>query len=743
MARGFALFRTRDQWVRAAHDGTGIDPDTGGVRLAWTVPPVGGEEEPPPAPERAGGLAFDSRCVLYRSVVPEGRVERMLWRALDPFAVPPDQSVPLAEIGDAPTPAELQRPADLLGAAAEPPLGEFAPEPPARRLLRTPLGLAVDEDDRLFVCEQGRRRLLVYDLPSRRLLRTVRLPAAPLDVAAQGRTAYAVLDGAPWLVRLSARGEPVAVAPPEAPGRPARVAISPGGAVFLLHRDGTGAWVAALDGTLPPHAVPNGLDVELESEGGVVVACRPGDAFVRLAAGDGTWSEGDPYAARDYDGYGIVRTPDGRIGFWTAHGFREALLGRVRFAPAGRVGTYRLDGGAFQTEWGRLFLDACVPDGCRVRVHCVTSDDALADLPALPWTPPQGFDGAVYRPDLTPPLPPAALVPAVGEAGYTPVLRRPSGREIAWARPAADDPFETYEAPVLAEPGRYLWVTLELTGDTRHSPRVKGLRAERPGHDLLRRLPKTFSRDPAVASFLRRYLALLEGTVEELLDRAEARDVLLDPQATPEELLAWLASFLGLAPDERWPVPAVRELLAEAGGLLRLRGTKATLERFVELYLGLDDVTILEHWRLRGLGGALLRDEPSALEAGTVVGENFRVGGALGSEQEQPLSGKVEDAFATHAHRFTVIVPAQLSDEQRAAIGDMLDVHRPAHTLFELCTVGSGMRVGYGLHVGLLSLVGRTGGWEQLRLGGLLGRDAILGAPQSGMRVGEAPGRVA
>jgi hypothetical protein len=33
MARGFALVRTRDQWVRAAHDGTGIDPDTGGVRL--------------------------------------------------------------------------------------------------------------------------------------------------------------------------------------------------------------------------------------------------------------------------------------------------------------------------------------------------------------------------------------------------------------------------------------------------------------------------------------------------------------------------------------------------------------------------------------------------------------------------------------------------------------------------------------------------------------------------------------
>jgi hypothetical protein len=72
----------------------------------------------------------------------------------------------------------------------------------------------------------------------------------------------------------------------------------------------------------------------------------------------------------------------------------------------------------------------------------------------------------------------------------------------------------------------------------------------------------------------------------------------------------------------------------------------------------------------------------------------------------------------------------------------LLDVHRPAHTLFELCTVGSGMRVGYGLHVGLLSIIGRTGGWGQLRLGGRLGRDAILGRPEAGMRVGDAPGRV-
>jgi hypothetical protein len=47
------------------------------------------------------------------------------------------------------------------------------------------------------------------------------------------------------------------------------------------------------------------------------------------------------------------------------------------------------------------------------------------------------------------------------------------------------------------------------------------------------------------------------------------------------------------------------------------------------------------------------------------------------------------------------------------------------------------MRVGRGLHVGLTSLIGHTGGFVTLRVGGsLLGRDAIVGRPEAGTQVG-------
>ena len=75
--RPFALVRTDDQWSRAAHDGTALDAETGGVELRRVEPRTlhGGAA----APELGGGLAFDAECRLYHSLPAENRVEKLLW----------------------------------------------------------------------------------------------------------------------------------------------------------------------------------------------------------------------------------------------------------------------------------------------------------------------------------------------------------------------------------------------------------------------------------------------------------------------------------------------------------------------------------------------------------------------------------------------------------------------------------------------------------------------------------------
>jgi hypothetical protein len=119
------------------------------------------------------------------------------------------------------------------------------------------------------------------------------------------------------------------------------------------------------------------------------------------------------------------------------------------------------------------------------------------------------------------------------------------------------------------------------------------------------------------------------------------------------------------------------------------------------------------------------------------VGANLRVGGAIGEPGERPLDGDTETAFDTHAHRFSVVVPASLDADGLDVVHDVLEAHRPAHTVVTVCTASAGMRVGVGLHIELLSVIGRTGGFEPLRLGATrVGRTGIIGRPGTGSRVG-------
>jgi phage tail-like protein len=437
-----------------------------------------------------------------------------------------------------------------------------------------------------------------------------------------------------------------------------------------------------------------------------VIARSPGQSFLRWVRGDGPggFDEAPGLRARGYDGLGVVRAPEGRgIAYWSAGGPRLAVRAPVDYLRDGTVTTYALDAGAPAVRWGRLFVDACIPEETRVHARFLTAEDP--DDP-----------GAL------------ALAPPARQ-----LHRRESGRELPWVRPSADDAFETYEAPIIAEPGRFLWVTLELSGNGRATPRVRSLRAERPGHDLVGRLPRSFSRDPAAGEFLERYLALADGLLSDLGGRSDQRAALISAAGAPAEALGWLAGFLGLVLDDRWPEAVRRRVIEEGPWLLRFRGTKPGLERLLELIVG-RQVIILERWRLRGLAGARLEGRDPGPGA-AVVGGGLRVGGAVGAAEAEPVD---DDVFASHAHRFAVLVPALLTDEQVGMVTHALDLHRPAHTLFELCTLGSGMSVGRGLHLGLLSTIGRTGGFESIVTGRTPVGGGIVGRPAIGTTVGSA-----
>jgi phage tail-like protein len=691
--RTFCLLVQPDQWARCDHDGTALLAG-GGVELDWTDEDAAAPGCAPPGTSRAttpGGLVFDRWCAAYVARPGAGAVDVI---------------------------------APLTGGDATACPGIF----------ERPRGLAVDRRQRLYVVETAGRAVLVVDLAAGRALRRVSIhPGRPVDAALDCQRVVVLVRGPDRLVLLDGRRSPRPGPSLVAPcwPRPLSATRVTRGPLVLWTGSDAEAVVARPDGEVVLE-VPGATDLEAAPGGVLVVARRPGQSFRRFASSSAAWVELEPLGAPSYDGGAIAVNPEGRIAYTTAEGYSTTTGSTARHVEDGAVTTYRLDGGGYRTRWGRMFVDACLPAGTAVSAQFLTTDaDAVPD--PMPATPASRGTVVFRRPDLTPPMPSAELMSTLPDP--TPLYRRPTGNEEPWTSPRDGD-LATYEAPVAAPPGRYLWVRLLLRGNEQVTPRVTGLRVERQGHRLLDSLPRAWSRDDAEADFLQRYLTPLEGMVHDLDWQAAQRAILLDPFATPDEALPWLAGFAGLVLDRRWSDEARRTLVAEAYRLFARRGTKAALLRLLAIYLGRPP-GLVEAWQLRGLGGVVLGAGPDGLEAPTVGGSaratgtlgRFTVGGA----EPHP------DSYERTAHRFTVLVPGLLTDEQRTIVDRLVEEHRPAHTTWDVCELGTGMRVGTRLRVELTSFVGPGTGWTRATVGGTrLSGDGVVGTPAVGSRVGES-----
>ncbi|HEU5387290.1 MAG TPA: phage tail protein I [Streptosporangiaceae bacterium] len=723
--RRFAPILGAQWWNRCSHHGTVVDAGTAEVTLSGQPVASGGAwPEPPGPPAERAGIAFDQRGWLYHGICERGQIERLPW----PRAAAAAGNVPVDLLADPVTP--------------EPPLGSAAGfsaigADPGRPLRAR--AMAADPDDHLFVLDGATGTIAVLDLADGRLLRTIALAWPPVDLAARGPVIVVATSARDHpLVEIDAIGEPRAV--PAAAGTggpladlppaagPHRVAVGPGGDVWLMVRDDTAAWVVRMTGERldQPLSVPGADDIGISGSGDIVIAGPAGHDLLVWAAREHGLQSGTPLAARGYDGRGIAITPDGRAGFWTARGFRLARPLRVRYpAPAGWVDTYRLDSQAYRQRWGRLFLEACLPPGTKVEAGFATADELPRPeemLDAGPGGDPPALEFASASSD--------SLLNDVH-----PLHRRETGRELPWTPLDRGDRFEVYEAPVRAGPGRYLWLRLRLTGTGTLTPRIRAVRVECDGHDLLQRLPRTYRDDAVAAAFLWRYLAMIDGVLSEMDWRARQRDLLFDPRGAPAEVLPWLASLIGLTLDQRWPEPARRAVLAEAICLFRRRGTVPGLKRMLEMYLQ-SPVAIIETFQLRGRGGAFVGGAEGAPDGSSaVVGTSLRVGGGV-SLDTGLQAARPPDAFATHAHRFSVLISGDLDPGQLAVVRDLLDLNRPAHTAVDICA-GPGMRVGVGLYLAVSTTVGPGSAFAPAVVGrSSVGGGTVTGRGRAGVRVG-------
>ncbi len=106
-------------------------------------------------------------------------------------------------------------------------------------------------------------------------------------------------------------------------------------------------------------------------------------------------------------------------------------------------------------------------------------------------------------------------------------------------------------------------------------------------HPLGESLPALYHED----SFTQRLTGALDEVMAPVYASLDGLGAYLDPALAPDDFLDWLASWVGVALDETWPIERRRQLVADAAGLYRSRGTVAGLAAQVTVYTG-GEVTV-------------------------------------------------------------------------------------------------------------------------------------------------------
>ncbi|MGW5847112.1 phage tail protein [Streptomyces sp. NPDC055254] len=120
---------------------------------------------------------------------------------------------------------------------------------------------------------------------------------------------------------------------------------------------------------------------------------------------------------------------------------------------------------------------------------------------------------------------------------------------------------------------------------------VPGLPSRHPIGD---QLPALYADD----DFAQRFTAGLDTVLAPVFATLDNLPAYFDPRLAPADFLSWLASWVGVVDDPRWPTELRREAVARAVELHHRRGTRGGLVDALRLVLGVSA-------QVSGDGGAI------------------------------------------------------------------------------------------------------------------------------------------
>ena len=164
-----------------------------------------------------------------------------------------------------------------------------------------------------------------------------------------------------------------------------------------------------------------------------------------------------------------------------------------------------------------------------------------------------------------------------------------------------------------------------------------------------------------------RFLMLFESFWAPIEKQLDHMWLYFDPRITTSDFLSWLASWIDLALDERWPEANRRRLLRSAVLLYQKRGTKTGLREYLEIYGG-EKVEIIEHRAKNFELGAEARLGPGIALGTRNMPHTFTV--MLKLPSLPPIVDEAERA--------------RQELERRRMVETIIEAEKPAHTAYTL-----------------------------------------------------------
>ena len=378
-----------------------------------------------------------------------------------------------------------------------------------------------------------------------------------------------------------------------------------------------------------------------------------------------------------------------------------------------------LDSGIDQCQWHRLSLDAALPpEKTYLRVYYHSSDDV--DLKKQ------------YESILS------------DTASSVQQKEEKINQLIPWRHDGNNNPGDMLFQEAM---GRYLWIKIALASfDEEKIPKITTAKLIYPRNSYLRYLPAIYQEDPVSKAFLERFLSLFESMFYDFESDLTKVYRYFDPKTTPKEFLRWLGLWVNRAVEEEWDEDMQRRFIENAYELYQSKGTYKGIKRSIELYLNSNPqqnkVTIIEYQNmikplLLAQKGKMALGVNTLLLQKPVQGFRLNSGAILGRTALLDNGQSSEDSFFSFAHHFSVVV--NLSDAEKnhyeKGIKKIIEEEKPAHTLCILRFANDEEDLGMWSYIGVNTYVDDYHAMA-------LNHNAVLGSNLIAVDSGEKGGKV-